>query len=233
MIGSALRYPFEATGGRRHLLVVTGALLAMAIAIRIAVELFPLVLSVLPLAVAVLAAIVTMGTFVTAFLEPESPVPVLASLFRTGTRATLVVLGTLGPPVALLFSTVLSYTGGDSSAADVGVFFLVGSTMSLVFFLAGTYVFPVLVARAVVTGQFRGIANWGRLRIALTELSYLQGWSLGLGLAILGSGGVLTGLTSTTLAGLLAIAGGAYCLLASVRVVGKGYAGVPGVDYAD
>lgn len=230
MIGSALRYPFDATGGRRHLLVVMGALLAMAIAIRIAVGLFPLVLSVLPVAVAVLAAIVTMGTFVAAFLEPESPVPEFASLFRTGSRATFVVLGTLGPPVALLFWTVLSYVGADSSTADVGVVFLVGSTTSIVFFLGGTYLFPILVARAVTSGQFRGIADWQRLRIAMTELSYLQGWSLGLGLAILGCGGVLTGLTSTTLAGLLAIAAGAYCLLASVRVVGKGYAGVPGVD---
>lgn len=230
MIGSALRYPFDAAGGRRHLLVVTGALLAAAISIRTAVALYPLVVSVLPVTGAILVAIVTMGTLVAAFLEPEAPVPALASLLRTGFIATLVVIGTLGPPIALLFWTVLSYVEAGSSAADVGVFFLVGSTTAIVFFLAGTYVFPVLAARAVESGQFRGIANWQGLRTALTELSYLQGWSLGLGLAILGTWGVLTGLTSTNLTGFLAIVAGAYSLLASVRVVGKGYASVPGVD---
>lgn len=230
MIGSALRYPLDASRGRRHLLGTTGALLATAIALRIAVDLYPLVVSLVPGSIAFLAAVVAMGTLSAAFLEPDGPVPDVRSLLWRGVVATVVAVATLGFPVALLFWTVLSYGTGDGAAQELGIFFLVGSTTAFVTFLAATYLVPVLVARAVDSGRVWGIADWRQLRVALTEIAYLQGWSLGIGLAILGWWAVITGLTSTNLTGLLAIVGGAYCLLASVRVVGKGYASVPGVE---
>lgn len=231
MIGSALTYPLDPSRGRRHLFGVTGALLVTAIALRIAFGLYPLVLSLVPAAGALIASVVGAGIFVETFLRPDKRIPDLRSLLRTGSVATCVAVATLVLPVALLFWTVLSYSsGGFPADSGTGVFFLVGSTTSIVTFLAATYVLPVLVARTVVTGLGWEAADGRQLRIALTAVPYLQGWSLGIALAVLGWWAVATGLTLTNLTGLIAIAGGSYCLLAGARVVGKGYAGVPGVN---
>lgn len=231
MIGSALRFPLDGSEGRHHFFVVTGALLATAIGLRIALGLYPFAVAILPFIAATGAVLVAIGTAVEAYLRPGAAIPGVRSLLWTGSVAAGIGVATLAGPLVFLTWTVLSYSSaGSSLESGTALFFLLGSTTALLAFLVATYLLPVLVARAVLADGPRKIYDGRRLRVALTAIPYLHGWSVGIGLAVLGSWATVTGITSTNLAGLLAVIAGGYCLLASVRVMGQGYAAVPGVD---
>ncbi|WP_460918642.1 hypothetical protein [Salinarchaeum chitinilyticum] len=140
--------------------------------------------------------------------------------------ATAMLLG----PVMLLVGTILSYGTGEAiSNSGVATFFLLGSTTSIVTFLAVTYALPVVVARAV-DGGLRSISSGRPLRSILGEIAYLQGWAVGFSLATIGWWISVAGLASRTFVGLLSILFGTYCFVAGVRAVGMGYAAVPGIE---
>lgn len=230
MISAALRFPFDAATGRAHFLGTTGALLATAILLRLAVELYPLVLVLVPLVGAFVSTSIAAGICVEAFLRPDQPLDGVRALLRTGAVAVGVTAATLLLPLLLLVWTVISWSGGDSgTGSGLGLFFLLGSTASIVTFLAATYVLPALVAR-VVDGGIGSITTGRPLRTIVTEVSYLQGWGVGFSLATLGGWVAVTGLASRTFVGLLSILFGAYCFLAGVRAIGTGYAAVPGIE---
>lgn len=230
MIGTALRFPIDATVGRKHFFAVTGALLTTAISARFALELYPLALSILAVVACGVAALVAVGICVEAMLHPMESPPTIGSLLRTGALAAGISVVVMAVPVGILVWTVFSY-GAEGAAVDgsVGTFFLLGSTTALVTFLAATYVLPVFVARTVRSGV-RSISDGRPIAGVLREPTYLQGWSIGIVLAIMGWWAAVVGVTSNTLVGFFAILVATYCLLAAMRAIGEGYAAVPGVE---
>lgn len=231
MIGDALRFPFDEESGQSYFLGATGALLATAILVRLTLELYPLVVAIGPLIGAVVSASVATGICVEAFLRPNGQLPQVRSLFRTGIFVVCIATALLLGPVLLLVWTILSYGAGESiSNSGVATFFLLGSTTSIVTFLAVTYALPVVVARAVGDGGLRSITSGRPFRSILGEIAYLQGWAVGFSLATIGWWITIAGLASRTFVGLLSILFGTYCFLAGVRAVGMGYAAVPGIE---
>jgi|AntRauTorcE11898_2_1112593.scaffolds.fasta_scaffold30931_2 hypothetical protein len=231
MIEAALRYPLLVDDGRDHYFALTGLLLGTAIALRVARTLFPNALAVLPVGAAILTAAAAVGVCLRAFLTPTEPLPSVRSLIRLGVIGASVSIATLSIPVLFLVWTAISYVDGDV-AADSGaaIFFLLGSTIALFGFLLATYVLPVLIARVIETGGVRPALDQRAIGTALSEVPYLQGWTIGIALGLFGWWASVTGVTTTSGAGLFAVVLAGYCLLAGVRAMGIGYGAVPGVE---
>ena len=230
MIGTALRYPLDRTDGRSHFVAVTSALLVAGISMRIAGTLVPNLLVAVPIATTAAALWIAVGICTRAFLDPTRPLSGLRGLLRDGILASTVASVTLVGPLLLLAWTVVSYADGPSLDSGAAIFFLLGSTISLFTFLLATYVLPVLVAQILRTGRLSAATDQRHLRVALAQIPYLQGWSVGIVLIVLGWWAAVVGVTGPGPSGLLGIIVGGYCLLAGVRAIGIGYAAVPGVE---
>ncbi|WP_248516029.1 hypothetical protein [Salinarchaeum laminariae] len=234
MIEEALRYPVLADEGRDRYLALTGLLLATAIALRVARTLFPNALVFVPLVIVAFTAVLAIGICVSAFLTPADRLPGVRSLTRLGTLAGTVAGLTLLVPFAFLFWTAVTYVDGGAAVDSGGaIFFLLGSTIALFGFLAATYVLPAVVAQAVESSRLRAATDRRAIVGSISEIPYLQGWSVAFALWMIGWWASIASLEAGSVNGLLATAVAGYCLLASVRAMGIGYAGGSTADLGE
>jgi hypothetical protein len=167
---------------------------------------------------------VTVGTG-----DHEDGLPAVGPLpdrFRDGIRALVVTLVYLAPPTLVLLVTFqgAATVAGDRIDGATGTVVLLGSTVTLCFALAVSYVYPAVLASDARDGGRRPRFSPRGLLYVYRTPSYLVAWAAALVVGLVGLGvvGRLFGGSGVPglLAGLLAV----YASVVASRLVGLGYA---------
>lgn len=231
MIGDALRYPLFESPGRTAFLVSLGSMLGLVVAIQATVTLYPVVLSVLPAAVALFAVVLLAGTLVGCTTAPRAPLASHRETLRSGAVAVALTAATMLFPIALLLGSVVSFTEADSGLEPgPPIFLLLGSTTALVSFLAAAYALPVLARTAVYGDRIGEGFHRARLARVLGSVSYFFAWTIGFPLVVGGFGLFSLAAATRSVGGLLTVALAAYLLVAGAHVLGAGYRSVEDLD---
>jgi hypothetical protein len=220
------RYPVATGAGRTGLVVVAGAVLAVALGVRDAVALLPAAAAVVPAAAAGVVLVLLAGylahVLVADGADPSPPGVGLRSVAGAGVRALALSVAVLLVPAVLLGATVLAFVEARATSGEVPPLFLVGSTAALVAFMAAAYGLPAAVAAVTRAGRLWAAVDADAVVPVLTDPAYVARWTVGFPLVVLavGAGAVTVGSADVT--GLLAALVAAYLLLAGVRAVGEG-----------
>lgn len=224
VIARSLRYPFGPNGRIATLMAVT-AVMAVAVGFRYTAAFAPSVPAVVAAVIATVGLVVLAGELSQVLLSPErvGSLSVRSSL-RAGAVALTISTITLVPPILLLVSTFSDAAANPPTNGGSGIVLLIGSTLSVLYFLASLYVLPVLIAVATSGDAVRSGFERDVVVPVLRDLSYLSRWTVGLTLAIPAVGLAATSVRSGGPVGLLSAALAAVLVVASARVTGTGYA---------
>lgn len=154
----------------------------------------------------------------------EDPPPFLdrTVLVRgVGGSALAIAYGAVPLAVGAVTFRLLAGSGREPAGAEPMVV-LAGSTATLFFLAAGTYLFPIALGNYVRAGSLR--AGFGGLASVATHAAYFVGWCSGVVVLL---AGVAAGAALVDLSGLAAVAGSlvsAYATIAGSRGIGRGYA---------
>jgi hypothetical protein len=242
----ALRYPTRGAASRDGIAVLTVLALAVALAGRYAVAVYPGVAALAFLAVAVAAVVAWLGYLgrvlagtVGADLASgdgalvdvpgdANELPASGSvrgLLAAGSRVALASVPYLGAPFVLLYVTVLGLGGlaPESVQGTGGFALLAGGTLSFLLALAFCYVYPAALCELAATGSLRrALAPW-TFRDVLAHAAYLYAWTAAFSIAVLALAAYARVLTSAGVFGLLAALGSGYASAVAARLSGMGY----------
>ena len=227
MISDALRYPVSDALGRAALLRCGVSVIAIAVGLRYAGAFAPSIVALAPALVALLGVVVLFGT--TAFVlgaDEQRPLPSVRAVVRPGLRALALSVVLLAPPIALLAQSLIGTP--DAFENGAGLFSLVSSTASIVFFVACSYAYPAAVAASVSTGRLRAAAEAETVLPVLTDPTYFLRWTVGFSAVVLAVWFTATAVRRGDVLGLIAAATATYVLVAGTRAVSVGYARASG-----
>jgi len=242
----ALRYPMRGVASRDGIVGLTVLALAVAVAARYAVGLYPGVAALGFLAVVVVAVVAWLG-FLGRVLAgtvgsdlasgdgalvdvsgAASDLPAFGSvrgLLATGSRVALASTPYLAAPFILLYVTILGLGGiaPESLQGGGGLALLVGGTVSFLLALSFVYVYPAALCELAATGSVRrALAPW-RFRDVLAHAAYLYAWTAAFSIGILALATYGSVLTSSGVFGLVAALAAGYASAVAARLAGMGY----------
>lgn len=231
MIARLAFYPLVDPNGRTATIRATAALIAFALGVRYTAVFAPAALALATVGVSVLALVVLSGVLsqVLCAHDRVESLSVRSSL-RSGVGLLALALVMLAPAVLLLASTVVDAIAEPPDGGARGVLLLIGSTASMVFFLACAYVYPVLASASATAGSIRAAFDRDVVVPVLLDLSYLSRWTVALALSIPAMGLLVATIRSGGPTGLLAAVFAAVLTVASTRVIGDGFETALGVD---
>lgn len=223
MLSAALRYPLATPAGRDAFAVCTGLVVGSLLLARVAVELWPAWVALLP-AVLTIGPVVLFAGYLGAVLgddvERSDPPSFRWSLatVRAGVRALLVGAAYLLPPIAVIIGTVyvLLETGASPGASPLVA---IAPTVALFVLIGFTYVLPAAVAAGLNAGIGAGLS-----RDAIGGLgngAYFFAWTVAIAVLVVAWSVVGAVGIRSPLAVLGAIAG-VYGTLVATRLVAAG-----------
>ncbi|WP_323675821.1 DUF4013 domain-containing protein [Halorubellus sp. PRR65] len=242
----ALRYPTRGAAARDGVATLTVMALAVALAGRYAVTVYPAVAALGFLALAGAAVVAWLGYLgrvlagtvggdlasgdgaLVRVPGDASDLPAaggVRALLATGARVAAASVPYLGAPFALLYVTVLGLGGlaPDSVQGGGGLALLAGGTLSFLLALAFVYVYPAALCELAATGSLkRALAPWA-FRDVLAHAAYLYAWTAAFAIAVLALGAYARVLTASGVFGLLAALGAGYASAVAARLAGMGY----------
>jgi len=242
----ALRYPTRGSKSRDGVVALTVLALAVAVAARYALELYPAAASlgfVAAIVVAVVAWLGFLGRVLASTVGSElatgdgvlvdvpgdaGELPSFGGvrdLLAAGGRVAVASVPYLAAPFGLLYVTVLGLGGiaPESLQGGGGIALLAGGTVSFLLALAFVYVYPAALCELAATGSVRrALAPWV-FRDVLAHAAYLYAWTAAFSIGILALAAYGSVLTSTGVFGLIAALAAGYASAVAARLAGMGY----------
>ncbi|GAB3663351.1 DUF4013 domain-containing protein [Halopiger thermotolerans] len=229
MIRDALRYPVADEFGRGALLRSLVAVVLLVVGLRYAAAFGPLVVGLVPAALAAAGLVALLGTTAIVLAHPDRrDWPAVRGLVRPGLAALALSIVVLVPPLALLALSAMQTTDPAALEGGAGLLTLVSTTLLLFALLACAYAYPVAVAASVSQGRLRAAGDTDAVVPVLSNAGYLLRWIVGFSLVLFGTWFALVTLQRGDAVGVLAAAGAAYFLVAGARAVGVGCARAAG-----
>lgn len=220
-----LRYPVDSKAGRTGVLLVAGAVVAIALGVRYAVALLPSPGALVPAAGAGIVLVLVVG-YLSHVLVANGAGPStreLRSVARAGVRTLTLSVALLFLPALVLVVTVrLFVAAGTTADGTVPTLFLAGSTSTLFLFLAVAYGLPAVLAAVTRDGSVRSAVESDAVFPVLFDPAYAAHWTIGFPLLVVAAGAAAVTVGSDDVTGLLSALVTAYLLLAGVRALGEG-----------
>lgn len=213
-----ITYPFYS----KTILPVVGTILALSITLQYALALFPTILALVPLAIALGIGCLVSGLLTQILISP--PKDILHCSFRSvakqGVQSGIITLGLLVIPSALLISVVLLPADGMSDTG--GLLFVISSTAAVLLFLAAAYLLPITVVLVSQQGIAGVASDSSAIIIMSRELDYLTAWVVGFSVVGIGLAPLAYSVTAGDIFGVLAAVMASYLLIFGVLIISSG-----------